>query len=457
MHSRWIFTLAGLAMAAPYAFAATGGNSTHAVDAIALYSQGAAVVQDSRAVSLDRGEQTVSWPVIGAIQPDTLWLSGAGVQLTGFDISAPGADASGNNLSDRIGRSVTLRAPGGKTRQGTLVNVDGDTAYVRVDDRIERITAASPIEISWSVGKSRGGARNSGSGLTMNVDADKSGQRKLTVTYQTRAPRWQASYTGRFDPASGKLRLVSQAVIDNSGHDALDARQAWLVAGDTSRAHGGPPRPMMMAKMASSESAAAGPPQAVGDVYRYPLAHGLHVKAGAVKSVALMKPISVEATRRYRFENQALNDTGNSRQHVRVSLAFDNSSGQPLPAGAVRIYDAGHAAQLMGGTRIDDTPAGAPVTLALGGAFDITGTHRVTKQSDDEGNGKTTRVRVELFNAGDKTRRVTIAERLPAGAQLADDAPKTSGGSAEQPEWRVSVPAGGHRTLRYRFLQPKSS
>ncbi len=108
---------------------------------------------------------------------------------------------------------------------------------------------------------------------------------------------------------------------------------------------------------------------------------GLHVKAGAVKSVALMQPISVDAKRQYRFENYALNDTGAKRQHARVSLAFDNSSDQPLPAGAVRIYDAAHAAQLMGGTQIDDTPAGAPVTLALGGAFDITGTHRVTQQA----------------------------------------------------------------------------
>ncbi|AWN16344.1 DUF4139 domain-containing protein [Salinisphaera sp. LB1] len=457
MHSRWIFTLAGLAAIAPSAFAATDVGSNHTVDAIALYSQGAAVVQDSRTLTLEQGEQTVSWPMIDAIQPDTLWLSGKGVQLTGFDINARGTGVSGSHLSDRIGRSVTLRAPGGETRQGTLVNVDGDTAYVRVDTRIERITAASPVEISWPVGKSRGGAGNSGSGLTMNLDADKSGQQKLTVTYQSKAPSWQASYTGRFHPASGKLRLVSQALIDNSGHEALDARQAWLVAGDTSRAHGGAPRPMMMAKMASSESSAADQPQAVGDVYRYPLAHGLHVKAGAVKSVALMQPISVEATRRYRFENYALSDTGNSRQHAQVSLAFDNSSGRPLPAGAVRIYDAGHAAQLMGGTRIDNTPAGAPVTLALGGAFDITGIHRVTKTTRGDNGVKTTRVRVELFNAGDKARQVTIAERLPAGAKLADDAPRTRGGSAEKPEWRVSVPAGGHRTLRYRFLQPKSS
>lgn len=453
MQTRWIFPLAGLVAAAPFALAATDAASSAPVDAIALYSRGSAVVQDSRTVDLKSGSQTVDWPVIGVPQPDTLWLSGAGVDLTGFDL-APSASGSGGPLSSRVGQSVTLDAPGGKTRQGTLVDTDGDTAYVRVDGRIERITAASPVQISWSAASNKGDG--AGHDVTLHVDADKAGKQQLTATYQTAAPKWQASYTGRFDPKTGKLRLISQAVIDNTGHGAIDAKRAWLVAGDTSRADNGAPRPMMMAKMASNESAGAGAPEAVGDVYRYPLAHGLHIDAGAVQSVALMKPISVDATRRYRFENYALNDTGNSRQHARVSLAFDNNTGRPLPAGAMRIYDAGHAAQLMGGAHIGDTPAGAPVQLSLGGAFDITGTHRVTKQTSDESGATTTEVQIELFNAGDKPRQVTIAERLPANAQLADDAPKTSGGSATEPEWQVSVPANGHKTFSYTFSRAKS-
>ncbi|MES1954278.1 DUF4139 domain-containing protein [Salinisphaera hydrothermalis] len=454
MQSRWIFTLAGLVAAAPFALAATTADSDQPVDAIALYSRGAAVVQDSRTMSLDAGEQTLSWPVIGTPQPDTLWLSGSGINLAGFDL-APSASGSGGPLSSRVGQSVSLDSPGGNTRQGTLVATDGDTAYVRVDGRIERITAASPVQISWSV-TSKNGDEGTGHDVTLHVDAAKAGKQRLTATYQTSAPKWQASYTGSFDPKTGKLRLISQAVIDNTGHDAINAKRAWLVAGDTSRADNGAPRPMMMAKMASSESSGAGAPQAVGDVYRYPLADGLHIEAGAVQSVALMKPISVDATRDYRFENYALNDTGKSRQHARVSLAFDNDTGQPLPAGAVRIYDAGHAAQLMGGTQIDDTPAGAPVRLALGSAFDITGTHRVTKRSSDESGATTTQVRIELFNAGNKSRQVTIAEHLPANAQLADDVPKPSGGSADEPEWQVSVPATGHKTFSYTFSRAKS-
>lgn len=446
--------LSGLAISAPV-FAASNDHS--GVDAIALYSQGAAVVQDSRTVKLDKGEQTLPWPIAGAVKPDTLWLSGSGVQLTGFDLDAGHGGSGKNLLAGRVGRSVTLDEPDGKTRQGTLVATKGQAAYVRVNDRIERITAASHVQISWPAAQDDEKQGDSAD-VRLHVKADKAGKRKLTATYQADAPSWQASYTGRFDPKNGKLELAAHAVVDNSGHGALDADKAWLVAGDTSRADNGHPRPMMMARMASSSSQKTGQPQAVGDVYRYPLSDGLHVAAGATQSMMLMSPIRVDARRRYHFDNQALADTGDARQHARLSLTFDNSSKQqPLPGGSVRVYDAGHTAHLMGGGHIDDTPAGAPVKLSLGGAFDITGTHRVTRRSSGDDGTRTTQVTIKLFNAGDEKKQVTVAERLPGNAQLADDAPKTSGGSATQPEWQVNVPADGHKTLRYRFTQSKSS
>lgn len=462
MQIRWVMTLAGLVAATPFAFAANadrqaGAEQTgHRVDAMALYSQGSAVVQDSRTVKLNKGAQTVNWPLVGAVKPDTLWLAGPGVTLTGFDMAAAHASGGKTQLADRVGQSVTLSTPDGSNRKGTLVGTDGETAYVRVDNRIQRITAASPTQISWLAGPEKQTASDEAPGATLHVNADKAESAKLTATYQTDAPSWQASYTGRFDPQTGKLALSANAVIDNSGHVALDADKAWLVAGDTARTDSQGPRPvMMMAKMAAAP-AAAGQAQAVGDVYRYPLAQGLHVAAGATQSVALMAPIKVDAKRQYRFENYALADSGDNRQHADVSLSFDNDSKEPLPGGAVRVYDAGHAAQLMGGTRIDDTPAGAPVQLALGGAFDITGTHRIVKHAKSDDGATTTTVQVKLFNAGKQDAEVAVAERLPSGATLADDAPKTDGGSADQPQWQVKVPANGDKTFTYRFTQPKS-
>lgn len=423
---------------------------------MALYSQGSAVVQDSRMLKLDAGDQQLTWPVAGKVKPDTFWLSGENVSLNGLAV-ASGSQATGNLLADRVGHTVTVQTADGKSWQGKLVAVDGGTAYVRDDDRIKRITAASKARISWPVDE-QSAANDQTPSVTLFVHADDAGKQKLTALYQTDAPSWQASYTGRFDPETGQLELSAQALVDNSGRDAINANKAWLIAGDISRIADHKPRPLMMAKMsADSAPAPAFRPEAAGDTYRYTLPHGLHVPADTVLSTALIEPFQVKAQRQYRFENSAYSDTGEARRHVQLKLSFENTSDGPLPAGSVRIYDANRTAQLMGETHIGNTPKKGPIKLSLGNAFDLTATHRVVKRGEtDEGATRAT-VKIELFNATNKTRTVTVVEHLPRGAKLADGSPDTTGGTDTIPQWQVEVPADGHATMTYGFTQPKPS
>src|SRR5699024_4853617 len=107
------------------------------------------------------------------------------------------------------------------------------------------------VQISWpAAGSGKRGDSESKTHVIMHVSADNPGQTKLTALYQTNAPGWQASYTARFEPAedsgAGKLELSATAVIDNKGHDELNAEKAWLVAGDVARANDHRPRPMVM-------------------------------------------------------------------------------------------------------------------------------------------------------------------------------------------------------------------
>lgn len=447
--------LAGTGMAN----AATADKHADTVDALALYSQGMAVVQDKRTIPLKQGTQRVAWPVPGAVQPETFWLHGKGVTLNGFDTTAASTASQANPLAARINQPVWLVGDQAGRQQGKLVALDGDTAYVQVGDRIQRITASTPVRLEWPAGADADQQGSAAPALSLNLNARSAGKQSLDATYQIAAPSWQASYTGRFDAQTNQLVLQSSAVIDNAGHAALDADKAWLVAGDTARADNGAPRPMMMAKMAAAPSA-AGQPEAVGDLYRYPLAHGLHVAAGATRVVSLMAPVTLKARRQYRFENYAMT-SDDERQHVGLQLVFDNQSKQPLPAGAFRIYDAGQAALLMGGGQLGDTPAGAPVALDLGRAFDVTATHQSSTafankgdKNDDQTSARTTTVKITLHNASDTAHQITLAERLPAKAELASDAPKPTGGTASAPQWQVSVPANGDQTFSYRFTQP---
>ena len=436
------------ALAAAVSPAAQAGQ---AVDAMALYGQGAAVVEDSRRLDLKQGNQTLNWPIAGSLQADTLWLAGSDVKLTGFQL-IPAPSRAGGPLAARINEPVTLIPDnGGKPIDGLLAAVDGDIAYVRVGGAIRRITPASPVQISWNGGVATKPPA-SGDRLRLDIDAAKAGAQQVTATYQIAAPSWQASYTGQFDPKAGALKLQSTAVIDNSGgQTALNADQAWLVAGEVSRSGGNQPRPLLMAHAKASD-AAAGPPKASGDTYRYALKNGLRVPAGAVRAIALMAPATFQAERSYRFENSAFTDRGNDRMHADVDLSFANGSGTPLPAGTLRVYNAAGTADLMGEASIDDTPTGAPVDLTLGQSFDLTATHQVVSQAKPAEDTLSRTIEITVYNAGARAAPVTLVEDLPRGAAIVSASRKRqSKDGADNATWQFGVPAGGQKKLRYTF------
>ncbi|GAB3674986.1 DUF4139 domain-containing protein [Salinisphaera aquimarina] len=429
------------------------------VDAMALYNQGAAVVQDAREIDLAAGDQQIAWPVRGRLRPDTLWLDAEGVELTGF-----GATVNGNSEADplaaRIGQPVTLVRDGAignvdhRERSATLVSLVGDAIYVRVNGHIERLTPASPWQISWPAAGDDGDDTPADGGLSLNVDADKAGRQRLTATYQIDGPRWQASYTGRFDPETGKLSLQSMAVIDNSGGAALSADSAWLVAGDVARANNNMPRPMMMARSEAKMSDSA--PQAAGDTYRYALDGPLDVPAGGVRAVSMMDSVAFQATRSYRFQNSWYErPDGKTRSHAEVRLAFDNSSDRPLPAGAVRVYDGAGKARLMGEDTIGDTPTKAPVMLTLGRSFDVTSTRQIVSEDAGDNGQRERTVKLELYNAGERDAAIDISEQLPEGAKIvsASITPQADG-AANTGEWAVKLGAGGQRQLIYTVRWP---
>lgn len=426
------------------AFAQSGAESD-GVDAMAVHNRGAAVIQTTRAFDLASGEQTLDWPIDGRLRADTFWLQGDSVRLIGLSALSDNDNGAGL-LAARIGQPVTLLRDGqdgdARTREATLVGLSGDNALVRVDDRIERLTQRSPWRLSWPAGD------DAPSGVGLDVAARKAGRQELTATYQIDGPSWQASYTGRFDAKAETLSLQSLAVIDNSGGSALKAQRAWLVAGDVSRANGHRPQPMMMAR--SEAKMADSAPEAAGDTYRYALDGPLQVAAGATRAVAMMAPVTFDAKRHYRFENRfhAVQRDA-ERSHAAVQLRFENSADKPLPAGVVRIYDGNRDATLMGEDRIADTPKGAPITLSLGSAFDITGERRLVGDSKTDGRRKAT-LEITLHNASERKVAVDVVEHLPQAADIVSASqPVDPDNPANTAHWTVDVPANGKTTLRY--------
>jgi hypothetical protein len=430
-------TVTGLAAAAPAGEAAPA-------DAITLYNQGAAVVSTTRRVDLRKGAQTIDWPLSGRLRPGTFWLAGEGVHLTGLSVPARNSDL----LTARVGRPVMLLRGGPgrtQTRAATLVGVHGANVLVRLDGRIERLTADSPWRIAWPAGGAASGAR-------LNITASKAGPQPLTAIYQIDGPHWQAAYTGRFDPETHNLSLQSMAVIDNSGGSRLHARHAWLIAGDIARAKNGP-RPVALARRQASFAAA---PVAAGGTYRYALAGGFAVASGARRAIALRPKRSFAAQRHFRFEsNFNRTERNGARRHAEIRLNFVNNTEAPLPAGVVRVYSAPRTAHLLGEDVIGDIPKGAPVTLTLARAFDITGARQIVAEHQGHSGRHKRGLEITLYNAGDDPAAVRVIEHLPAAAEIVSATPKVlTRNGTDTAVWRLDVPAGGQASLHYTVTWP---
>lgn len=421
-------------------------NDSSAVDtALTLYNQGPAVVQQTRRLQLQQGRQTIVWPSASTrLVAQSLWLAGDGVRLVEALVPA-GEVGPQAMLARREGRSVTLVSSDGETRrEATLVSVSGSNVIVRVDDRLEYLDGEH-WRITWP-------ATHTDGALQLSVQAQASGEQPLTLTYQRGKVNWQASYTGQYDAEQGRLTLQSLAVVHNGANAPVQADQVALVAGNVNRTAGpNAPQPYMMARAASAK-AVSGPQQA-GGYYRYELAQPLALPAGATRVLALMDAQSVAVSREYRIEGSWYRGSADQRTHATIRLTFDNTTGKPLPAGPVRIYGHGQA-MLLGADKIGNIPVGAPVTLRLGQAFDVTARRRVTASSES---GKTHKrsMQITVYNARDEATRVTLAEALPQGARIVSESDEHVRKSARQALWKLQVPADGKTQLSYTVQWPQ--
>lgn len=440
MHARLVFLAAAMttALLAPAAALAESGGTT-AETALTIYNRGPAVVWQTRTVTLEQGRQTIHWPGTSAqLVAESLWLAGDGVTLASATIAGDRASPAAL-LARRIGQTVTLLSTESeRTRQVTLVSVRGTRAVVRAGGRLELIDGRGGWRIAWP-------APGYSTGLKLTVRAESGGRQAITLAYQRAGVNWHASYTTRFYPNKGLLKLQSLAVIENHGNASLQADQVTLVAGDVARASTPRPRVYMTAQAARAK--ATPEPEPAGGYYRYRLDGPVGLRAGATQVVALMQARTLEVEREYVIEGAWYRGGSGQRSHATIRLSFDNTTGRPLPAGPVRVYGRGRA-MLLGEDRIGNVPEGAPVTLVLGRAFDITAERRITRSSEHGDVHKRT-VEIAVYNARGEAVTVTVVEHLPDDAEIVFESDEHASRTARKTLWRLDVPADGKTVLTY--------
>lgn len=314
--------------------------------------------------------------------------------------------------------------------------------------------------------------------LSVQADSATAQNAGLQVAYLTRGLSWSADYVATLAPNDRTLALECWATVTNrTGVDYPNAKVALAV--------GSPNRAVMEAKtrarpkpeldeglvaytyrprMAGGSGGGFERQEAVGDAHLYRIKNPTTVVQEQMNRLLMLSGTSVSVKKDYNTrppQLSAWDDYGwgasnpPQRGNVAVAVTFYNREkdglGEPLPQGAIRIYepDSSGSLRYAGAAQIENTPKDQRVDLTLAGAFDLFTEWRLVKTH--KLNKHTIRKQVELLLHNEKAADVDlrVVQGFSGRWKMADESQKHVNLDAENAQWTVHVPAGSKTILRY--------
>lgn len=424
----------------------TAGDTADTSTFITVYPDGAAVVADSREVSLEAGRQTLQLTGLpDAFRPGTLWLAGDSVSLLASSFHQ--ATDRSELLRTHLGKTVTLLRSDGSggdvSRKATLLSAGGPPV-VRMDGRVLWLNDESPWRIALSDVPESVPFQDS---LALTLSVANGGEQALNLTYQMNGLSWSASYVARLDRDAEQLSIRGQAQIQNNTGKRWKHVGMALIAGEVNRTHEGA---RLMSMSAAAKTAAPGmQAESAGGYYRYTLEDPVTLDPGEQRNVTLFERQTIEVERQFVLTGSWRQSTNSGRRaHASIRLRFENTLDKPLPAGPMRVYGAEEQPMLLGAAHISNTPKKGVVTLALGQAFDITA-ERVTTEVDQDGSAREFQRKITLHNASERAVEVRVVERVPGDWKVLSATADYDKVDAHHIAWTVSVPAEGSTEIGY--------
>jgi hypothetical protein len=454
--------LAGLA---PAHAASPTALTVYRSDSSALYASsgdgsvdaGYAVVRERRTLQLAAGTHDVTLGDLPLhIDPEAIALGFPGGDAKVLSQRLLLAEGTSGALTGLVGHKINVLGSNGESlADGTLLRA-GDGLLVKG-------AAGTTLVQNYAAVRSGDGSFPTGSSLDLRVNASRSGPTRALLSYPTSGLGWRAAYVATLQPGSTcRMQFDARASIANrSGRDWNDA-DLTLIAGEPNMSKSSGPRPMMAMARGFSAKAEAMPQQdSVGDYRSFTLPDPVNLPDGSVSQVPLY------ATRALDCERTTLLENGNTYQPRQPNLNrdFDQAGGaivsslklkafDSLPAGYLRVLtaDSHGVPQFVGEGRINDTPKGSDATITLGTPFDLRAERSRTSFHVDK-NGRTLdeAFRIDLSNAGDHARAVTVREHPNRWREwkLVSSSSKPTTQTTDTLEFRVEVPAHGKATLSY--------
>lgn len=424
--------------------------------AITVYSDDLALVREVRSLVLTQGPQEYRLTDIPArIDPASVSfksLAGPGsVRLLEQRFEFDLADAE-RVFQKSVGRQVIVADKQGQAFTGTLLHVpSGDLLLQTGAGAIQLIKADTVGTIQFPSLPEGLIMRPT---LTWLLDCEKGGKHKTEITYLTGGIGWHADYVAVAARDESRIDLSGWATIENRSGASFAGIQIGLVAGEIHRAQPAE-TPRMRAEEKFAVAAQAVPVFEETPFFDYHLYH-LGRKASLpdqqVRQFALFAQTSIRTDKTYRYEGQR------QKNRVQVALEFQNDRdrgpGIPLPGGRVRVYqeDEKGSLRFIGEDRVDPTPKGERVRVALGNAFDLFGERTVKERTQVTKGSRQESIEIRIRNHRPQPVTVTVVENFWGDWQIAGKTPPVRKKDAQKVEFEVSVPADGETTFEYQVL-----
>lgn len=464
-------TLAGLLFSSPGWAAPVAEVVSTAADqrgvALTIYNDDLALVKDARRVGLTRDFNRLAWREVSAqMRPETAQLRNlsnpAGFRLQeqnfDFDLLTPQ-----KLLEKNVGREVavirTHPTTGEETRERATVLATNNGVVLKFVDRVE---TGVPGRLAFPGVPDTLRDRPT---LVISLINPVSGAQDLELSYLTGGLSWRADYVAELNAEDDRLDLSGWVTLTNRSGAAYPDARLQLVAGDVNRVRDAVPTPRKMMAMAATAQDEAMRQESLFEYHLYTLPRPTTLGENQTKQVALLSAPRVPAKKEFLLAGESFyystqHGEFGKKMKVGVFVEFDNKGeglGVPLPRGVVRVYkkDGQGNAQFVGEDRVDHTPKNETVRLRLGDAFDVTADRKQTDFKKLTGSSRYNYVfesayEIVLKNAKAEAVTVTVREPMPGDwAILSESHPhvKAASGTAE---WKVSIPAEGRTTLRYR-------
>lgn len=452
-----VWSTQSAAMANPY-----GGYGAYGGYGYGSYSNPTgAMITERREVEVVSGGEVRVTGIASTVDPATVQLRSL-TDPGGVTVSeqrfVPGASNPEEILRRHVGDTVTVVTPKGEIT-GVLRSVDANAIVVEsgaADARRLQILRRDSYVQDIRLPAGKGSDKPS---LVWRLAAKKAGKHNVEVTYRAEGLSWSADYLALFDEGAKTIDFSAWATLRNATGTDFDGAELTLVSGGNTapvnmyNPYGLPPRPATpTTKFTVPSLVHVGNGESV-QVELMPSKIG--AKARSVVAFEAVQDLSPNYQAYPATDCGMLNATVAGTGRAEVAVEVDLQGVKQLPDGRVRVFKRAKGSDRLEVLAEDQLKtAGGAARIRLATHTELTGERRTSNcQLDERARTLTEKVEVKIENKGKTAVDVVVREfmwRYPVWRiDPADESIKGTKANAQTQEYRLSVPAGGKKSLTY--------